>query len=657
MQVALSDGRKLALDVERATVRDVAEQISAKLAKKAVGGRVNGVVCDLAAEVVDGDEVTVLTLGDADGLWLLRHSAAHVMAAAVKRLFPDAKLGIGPPIQDGFYYDFDLQHRLTDGDLAQIEAEMAKVVAEDVPFVREDLPRERAFERLRDQGEDYKIELVEKDLAAEQALSFYVNGEFKDLCRGPHAPSTGWVKVAKLLSVSGSYWKGRETNPTLQRIYGTAWRDKRDLKSYLHWREQAKKRDHRRIGRDLGLYSFHLEAPGMAFWHPKGTVVFNQLMEFFRETHGERGYQEVRTPLVMDEELWRRSGHWDNYKENMFFTESEARSFAIKPMNCPGHCLIYAQGLRSYRDLPLRFAEAGQVHRNEKSGTLHGLFRVRTFTQDDAHIYCTPDQIEDEIVEVLSFMKDMYAALGFDEYRVELSTRPENSIGSDEIWRTAERALEVAIARDGSEFQLNPGDGAFYGPKLDFHITDCVGRSWQCGTVQLDFSMPARFGLEYVGADNQKHTPVMIHRALYGSIERTIGILVEHFAGALPVWLAPVQATVLPITDAHVSWAMEVQRTLCDAGLRIASDVRNLKVGKKVREAALQKIPYQLVVGQREVEARTVSVRARGNKDLGAMEVGAVRDKLTEEVRTRFVEPVECWRRPSDPLYERKRGY
>ncbi|MHC4829499.1 MAG: threonine--tRNA ligase, partial [Planctomycetota bacterium] len=623
MHVILPDGKKLELDQDRVTLKDVATAIGPGLLKAAVGGRIDGELTDLCTEVPDGAQISIATLGNPDGLWLLRHSASHIMATALKRLFPEARLGIGPPIQDGFYYDFDLEHRLTDEDLGRIEEEMRKVAAENHAFTREDLPREQALVRLREQGEKYKVELVEKDLADEATVSFYTDGEFVDLCRGPHVPSTAALdkKAFKLLSVSGSYWKGKEQNPMLQRIYGTAWRNKKDLKGYLGALEEAKKRDHRRIGKDLELFMFRNEAPGMAFWHPAGTTLYNEMVEFYREMHRARGYREVRTPLIMDESLWRRSGHWDNYKENMFFTESEDRSYAVKPMNCPGHCLIFGHGLTSYRDLPLRLTEPGHCHRNEKSGTLHGLFRVRTFVQDDAHIYCTPEQIESEIVEVIGFLRDVYAAFGFEDYRCELSTRPEKSIGEDEIWERAEGALQRAIEADGMAYKLNPGDGAFYGPKLDFHITDCMGRSWQCGTVQLDFSMPARFELEYVGEDNQKHTPVMIHRALFGSVERMIGILTEQFAGAFPAWLSPVQAIALPITDAHAEWAEEVVSILAESGLRGEADLRNLKVGKKIREASLRKIPYQLVIGDREADSRQVSVRARGNEDLGAMSI------------------------------------
>ncbi len=650
MKVKLPDGNVLELEHEAPTAAEVAAAIGSKLARQAVAARVDGRVVDLSSPVRDGAEVTILTLKQTDGLWVLRHSAAHVLATAVKRLFPEARLGIGPPIQDGFYYDFDLEHRFTEEDLARIEEEMRRVIDADLPFVREELGRAEALERLRAMGEPYKVELVEKDLADEQTVSFYTDGEFVDLCRGPHLPSTGRIdeRAFKLLQVSGAYWKGKETNPMLQRVYATAWASAKDLKAYLRWREEAQKRDHRKIGKALRLFSFHPESPGMPFWLPRGATIFNAMVDLYRELHRARGYQEVRSPLILDEALWKRSGHWDNYKENMFFTESEERGFAIKPMNCPGHCLMFAEGLKSYRDLPLRMTEPGHVHRNEKSGTLHGLFRVRTFVQDDAHIFCTEEQIESEVVGVIDFLEEIYRILGFDEYRVELSTRPEKSIGSDAVWESAEAGLRRAIERAGMPFRINPGDGAFYGPKLDFHITDCVGRSWQCGTIQLDFSMPARFGLEYVGADNARHTPVMIHRALFGSFERMVGILTEHYAGAFPLWLAPEQARILPIADAHHPAAEQVARRLREAGLRVECDLRNLKTGKKVREAALDKVPYILVIGDREAEDGCVAVRARGNKDLGVMSVEAFIDRAVNEVRTRFTEPVERWRRPVD---------
>ncbi len=648
VKVILPDGKTLELDGDRATVADVARRIGERLAKAALAGKVGGKIVDLGSVVPDGSEVSILTADSADGLYVLRHSTSHVMATAVRRLWPDVQLGIGPPIQDGYYYDFRMDHRLTDEDLVRIEAEMRKVVDEDAAFVREDLSREAALDRLRNQKQGFKIELVEKDLAAEKTVSFYTDGDFVDLCRGPHVPSTGRCRVFKLLSVSGAYWRGKETNPTFQRIYGTAWKEEKDLREYLRWQDEAKKRDHRKIGRELDLFSFRNESPGMAFWHPNGATIWNELLRYYRDEHRARGYKEVRSPLIMDEALWKRSGHWDNYKENMFFTESEERSFAVKPMNCPGHCLIFSEGLKSYRDLPYRMTEPGHVHRNEKSGTLHGLFRVRTFTQDDAHIFCTPDQIEDIVDEVIEFVKQTYAGFGFDEYRVELSTRPEKRIGDDAVWDKAEAALESSIKRAGIAYKLNPGDGAFYGPKLDFHITDSVGRSWQCGTVQLDFSMPARFNLSYVGADNQKHVPVMIHRAVFGSFERLVGVLTEHFAGAFPLWLAPVQARVLPIADAHHGYAREVESALRGAGLRVESDLRNEKVGAKVREATLQKVNYLLVVGDKEMAARQVAVRSRKGEDLGAMPLEKFIERASGEVRERYVGPVERWRRPSD---------
>ncbi len=658
MKVKLPDGKEISVGGNGApvTALDVARQIGERLAKAAIAARVDGRLVDLAAPLeakaeTGAVEVKILTPDSDDGLYVLRHSTAHVMAAAVKRLFPQAKLGIGPPIEDGFYYDFRIEdHALGEEDLARIEDEMRKIVEADLAFVPDDLDRAAARARLDAASEPFKVELLEKDLAAEPAVSFYrTGGVFDDLCRGPHVPSSGKCRVFKLLAVSGAYWKGKETNPTLQRIYGTAWKEEKDLKEYLRWREEAKKRDHRKLGRDLHLFSLRPEAPGMAFWHPKGATLYNELLRFYREEHRARGYREVISPFVLDEQLWRRSGHWDNYKENMFFTESEDRKFAVKPMNCPGHCLIFSEGQKSYRDLPFKMTEPGRVHRAEKSGTLHGLFRVRTFAQDDAHIFCSPEQVEDVVVEVVDFIRHVYERLGFDEYRIELSTRPEKSIGTDADWENAERALKKAMERIGTPYKLNPGDGAFYGPKLDFHITDCVGRSWQCGTIQADFFMPARFGLEYVGADNAKHTPVMIHRAIYGSIERMVGILTEHFAGAFPLWLAPVQAAVLTITDAQAAYARDVVAPrLAAAGLRVECDLRNEKIGLKIREATLQKVPYLLVVGDREVQAGQVALRRRSGEDLGALAVGDVAERLAKEARDRYVEPVARWRRPKE---------
>jgi threonyl-tRNA synthetase len=579
------------------------------------------------------------------------------MATAVLHLFPETRFGIGPPIQDQFYYDFHLDHRLTEQDLERIEEEMRRIVERDHPFSREDLPRAEALARLRAMKQGFKVELVEKDLAAEKTVSFYTDADFVDLCRGPHVPSTGKCRHWKLLAVSGAYWKGKETNPSMQRIYGTAWKDEKDLRDYLRWREEAKKRDHRKIGKELELFSFRPESPGMAFWQPAGATLFNELVRYYREEHRRRGYKEVRSPLILEGDLWKRSGHWDNYRENMFFTESEDRTFAVKPMNCPGHCLIFSEGLKSYRDLPYRMTEPGHVHRNEKSGTLHGLFRVRTFTQDDAHIFCTEEQIEEVVVEVIELVKSTYAAFGFDEYRVELSTRPEKRIGADAVWDAAEKALEAAVARAGMTFKLNPGDGAFYGPKLDFHVTDSVGRSWQCATVQLDFNLPSRFEITYVGADNQRHTPVMIHRAIFGSVERFVGILTEHFMGAFPLWLAPVQAKVLPITDAHHPYAKEVLAALVAAGLRAEGDTRNEKIGAKIRDATLQKVPYMLIVGEKEVAARAVAVRTRKGEDRGAVPLEQFVALARREVDTRHVEPVERWRRPTDASLGAEQSY
>jgi len=657
VKVILPDGKALELEGERATVACVAKRIGERLAKAALGGKIDGKLVDLNTPVPDGAKIAIVTPDQNDGLYLLRHSTAHIMATAVKHLFPEAQFGIGPPIQDQFYYDFHLEHRLTEDDLARIEEEMRKIVAADSPFVREDLPREEGLARLKAMGQRFKVELVEKDLAAEKTVSFYTDADFVDLCRGPHVPSTGRCKTFKLVAVSGAYWKGKESNPSMQRIYGTAWKDDKDQKEYLHWREEAKKRDHRKLGRDLDLYSFRVESPGMAFWQPYGATIFNELMAYYRAEHRKRGYKEVRSPLILEGDLWKRSGHWDNYRENMFFTESEDRTFAVKPMNCPGHCLIFSEGLKSYRDLPYRMTEPGHVHRNEKSGTLHGLFRVRTFTQDDAHIFCTHEQIEDVVLEVIELVKSTYADFGFDDYRIELSTRPEKRIGADDVWDKSEAGLRNAIVRAGLPFKVNEGDGAFYGPKLDFHITDSVGRSWQCGTVQLDFNLPGRFEITYVGADNQRHTPVMIHRAIFGSLERMIGVLTEHYAGAFPLWLAPVQVKAIAIADVHHAYAKEVEKALTDAGIRVETDLRNEKIGLKIREATLQKVPYMLVIGEKEVTARTVAVRTRKGVDLGAMPIAQFVEHASKEIRSRYVEPVERWRRPVDAAAGAEQAY
>ncbi|MGB9587499.1 MAG: threonine--tRNA ligase [Armatimonadota bacterium] len=558
----------------------------------------------------------------------LRHSAAHILAEAVKQLYPEVKLGIGPAIEDGFYYDFDRPEGFTPEDLEKIEKRMHEIVNADEPFIRTEVSKaeaERVFA-----NEPYKLELIRE--IPEETVTMFRQGTFTDLCRGPHVERTGQVKVFKLLSVAGAYWRGSEKNPMLQRIYGTAFPTQGELDEYLTFLEEARKRDHRRLGKDLDLFSFHEEGPGFPFWHPKGMIVLNAVLDYWRRLHVQHGYQEVRTPMILNEELWHRSGHWDTYRDNMYFTEIDEHTYAVKPMNCPGVMLIYKETLRSYRDLPLKYAELGHVHRHEKSGVLHGLFRVRAFTQDDAHVFCTPDQAETEIVKIIDLIQTIYTKFGFTDYRIELSTRPEKSIGTDEMWETAENALHQALRSQGIEYAVNPGDGAFYGPKIDFHVRDSMGRSWQLGTIQLDFSMPERFELEYIGEDGKPHRPVMIHRAILGSIERFMGIIIEEYAGAFPLWLAPVQVVLLPIADRHVQYANDVAEKLTKLGLRVTVDARNEKTGFKIREAQVQKIPYMLITGDREVEAGKVSVRQREAGDLGAMVLSDFIARVTSEL-------------------------
>jgi threonyl-tRNA synthetase len=663
LTVTLPDGAPLLLDDE-ATALDAATAIGSRLAKAAIAARVNGRPVDIACPLRQGDELAILTLpGDDPGaLDVLRHSVSHVMAQAVLRLYPGTKYAIGPTNENGFYYDLDLPAPITDADLPAIEKEMAHIVAESFPVQRFEVPADEALAVFGD-GEPglsasglplgldqpYKVELIEDLVAGAAAdgrevptISIYRQGEFVDLCRGPHLPSTGRVGKGtfKLTSLAGAYWRGSEKNQMLTRIYGTAFGSKEALEAYLAALELARQRDHRRIGRDLDLFSFHEEGPGFPFFHPRGMRIWNAIIDYWRAEHVKAGYEEVRTPQILRRELWERSGHWENYKNNMYFTEIDEQPFAVKPMNCPGGLLVYKSRRRSYRDLPLRLAELGQVHRHEMSGVLHGLFRVRYFTQDDAHIYCTPDQLEDEVRGVLHFMLHMYAAFGFSDVRIELSTRPEKSIGSDEMWAAAEGVLTNVLEGErlaGGEplpYQLNPGDGAFYGPKIDFHIRDVMGRTWQCGTIQVDFAMPERLDITYTGADNEEHRPVMIHRALLGSIERFMGILLEQYGGNLPTWLAPVQALVIPIADRHVAYGHEVLGALHQAGLRADVDDRPESMGKRIRDGQLQKVPYLLVVGDREAETAEVAVRERGEQK-GSLLIADIVERIAGEVRER----------------------
>jgi len=556
------------------------------------------------------------------------------MAQAVKRVIPEAKVTIGPAIEDGFYYDFDLPEPLTPETLARIEDEMKKIIEEGHEIRRRELPREEAIALFRQRGEPYKVEIIE-DLPADQTISCYEQGEFVDLCRGPHLPSTAAVKAFKLLNVAGAYWRGDSRNRMLQRIYGTSFPDRKMLDEHLRLLEEARKRDHRRIGKDLDLFSFHEEGPGFPFFHPKGVVIFNEIVGFLRQELARRNYLEIMTPLILNEELWHRSGHWDHYKENMYFTEIDERTYAVKPMNCPGGLLVYKTSLHSYRDLPLKIAEFGRVHRHELSGVLHGLFRVRSFTQDDAHIFTTPEQLEDAITETIEFIRYVYHVFGFEDYHMELSTRPEKSIGSDEMWDNATSALQNALEKLGIDYKLNPGDGAFYGPKIDFHIRDCLRRSWQCGTIQVDFSMPERFDISYVGADGQKYRPVMVHRAIVGSLERFIGVLLEHTAGNLPVWLAPVQVAVLPISDKLNEYAGRVYESLRNAGVRATLDGGQEKIGAKIRNAELLKVPCMLIVGQKEADAGAVSVRRHGKGDQGSQPLDQFIPEILREIAER----------------------
>jgi threonyl-tRNA synthetase len=619
--VRLPDGAALELG-KGATGADAAAAIGPGLARDAIALRVNGEVRDLAARLSDGEQIEIVTAGSDDALEVLRHDAAHVMATAVLDLWPETKVSIGPPIADGFYYDFEFPEgiRPTEADLARIEERMAAHIEADEPFERREIPVAEALEKFRAEHQPYKVELIE-DLVRDEgteSVSLYRNGPFEDLCRGPHGPSTGRIKAFKLNSIAGAYWRGDERRQMLTRIYGTAFFSPKDLEEHQRLIEEARGRDHRRLGPELGLFSLRPEAPGMPFWLPNGTVLLRLIEAEVREQLEKRGYVEIKTPQILDEELWHRSGHWDNYRENMYFTEADERRFALRPMNCPGACLVYATERRSYRDLPLRLAEFGLVSRNEREGVLHGLLRVRAFTQDDAHVFCTLDQIVPEVDSICEAIDELYARFGFDEVRVELSTRPEKSIGTAEQWERAEAALTEALESQRREYQLTPGEGAFYGPKIDFHVTDALGRSWQLGTCQLDFFMPERFDLAYQGEDNAEHRPVMIHRALLGSMERFVGILIEHHAGRFPAWLAPVQTRVLPVADRHDDYAKAVAQELRTNGVRVDVDLRSESVGRKIRHAELAKIPYMLVVGDREGSDRSVSVRSHADGDLGA---------------------------------------
>jgi len=587
----------------------------------AVAARSDGEPVDLTAAIEKDSFVEPIASSSREGLDILRHSTSHLMAQAVQRLFPGTRLGIGPSIQDGFYYDMEVAGTLTEEDLPRIEEEMRRITSEDTPVERLLLPREQALALFRERGAVYKLELVSE--IPDEFISIYRQGEFADLCRGPHVVSTSRLGHFKLLSVAGAYWRGDEKNIMLTRVYGTAFDTAEALQDHINRIEEAKRRDHRKLGKELDLFSIQEEGPGFPFFHPKGTVVINRLVEFWRAEHARRGYSEIRTPLILDQELWVRSGHWDHYRDNMYFTEIDGRPFAVKPMNCPGGILVYKSRIRSYRDFPMRVAELGTVHRHERSGVLHGLMRVRSFTQDDAHLYVTPGQIKQEIIGIMDLVRFIYGDVFGFSYRVELSTRPEKAMGDPLMWEKAERALQEALEEFGVPFRLNPGDGAFYGPKIDFHLEDCIGRTWQCGTIQLDFQMPEKFDMTYIGPDGNEHRPVMLHRTILGSLERFMGILIEHYAGAFPFWLSPIQVRIVPVKEEHAPYASEVESRLKGLGYRVETDARDEKLGKKIRDAQVEKIPYMVVIGSREVENVTLSVRDRGEGDLGTMDLSA----------------------------------
>ena len=633
--VTLPDGSQRSFD-QPVTVHEVAADIGPGLAKAALAGRVNGDLVDTSYRIEHDAELAIVTSKDEDALELVRHDAAHVMAQAVQELYPGTQVTIGPAIENGFYYDFARETPFTPDDLAKIEKRMQEIVKRNLPIEREVWSREEAIRTFAELGEQYKVEIIEDIIPQGEAVSVYRQGEWFDVCRGPHLPSTGKLpKAFKVMKVAGAYWRGDSNNPMLQRIYGTAWRNKDELKAYLHRLEEAEKRDHRKLGKAMHLFHTQEEAPGMVFWHDNGWTVYLQIQDYIRNKLRTHGYQEVHTPTVIDRSLWEKSGHWEKFQDDMFITEAEHHTYAIKPMNCPAHIQIYNQGLKSYRDLPLRLAEFGSCHRNEPSGTLHGLMRVRGFVQDDAHIFCTEEQILDEVSDFIDLLFEVYRDFGFEDVIIKLSTRPEKRVGEDHLWDKAEKALEDALNHKQLDWDLQPGEGAFYGPKIEFSLKDCLQRVWQLGTIQLDFSMPDRLGATYVAEDGSKQIPVMLHRAILGSLERFIGILIEHYAGALPLWLAPVQAVILNITDKQADFARQVEETLKNKGLRVNSDLRNEKIGFKIREHTLQRVPYLLVIGDREVESNSVAVRTRSGQDLGSQSVTALSEGLAEEIASR----------------------
>lgn len=630
--IRLKDGKEKEFETA-VSLADAAKAISNSLGKNALVAKVNGELTDLRDPIVDGAEVEFFTKEDPEGLFTLRHTASHVMAQAIQHLFPGVKFAIGPAIDDGFYYDLDSDHVFSQEDFAAIEKEMSKIAKENIPLVKKVLPRDEALQYFKDKGQDYKVMLIE-DLPEEETISLYEQGDFTDLCAGPHLKSTGKVKTFKLMTVAGAYWRGDSKNKMLQRIYATAFFSKEDLDHYLFVRAEAEKRDHRKLGKQLDLFSFHEEGPGFPFFHPKGMILRNKLMDYERELFKEFGYVEIMTPVILSKKLWLQSGHWDHYKENMYFTQIDDEDYAIKPMNCPGGILFFKTQQRSYRDLPMRVGEFGLVHRHELKGALHGLFRVRCFTQDDAHIFMTQEQMKDEVIKCMAMYQKMYGVFGL-EYHVELSTRPENSMGSDELWEISTNALREAIEMAGVPYQINEGDGAFYGPKLDFHVQDSLGRTWQCGTIQMDMQLPERFDVNYVGEDGEKHRAVMLHRAGYGSLERFIGILIEHYAGAFPTWIAPVQAKIIPVTDKNLEYAKSVAAAMSESDIRVEVEEANETLGYKIRKAQMEKVPYMIIVGDQEMKGHTISVRSRKNGDQGSQSLPMFVANLIREIKER----------------------
>lgn len=630
--IRLKDGKEKEF-ASAVSLADAAKAISNSLGKNALVAKVNGELTDLRDPIVNGAEVEFFTKEDPEGLFTLRHTASHVMAQAIQHLFPGVKFAIGPAIDDGFYYDLDSDHVFSQEDFAAIEKEMSKIAKENIPLVKKVLPRDEALQYFKDKGQDYKVMLIE-DLPEEETISLYEQGDFTDLCAGPHLKSTGKVKTFKLMTVAGAYWRGDSKNKMLQRIYATAFFSKEDLDHYLFVRAEAEKRDHRKLGKQLDLFSFHEEGPGFPFFHPKGMILRNKLMDYERELFKEFGYVEIMTPVILSKKLWLQSGHWDHYKENMYFTQIDDEDYAIKPMNCPGGILFFKTQQRSYRDLPMRVGEFGLVHRHELKGALHGLFRVRCFTQDDAHIFMTQEQMKDEVIKCMAMYQKMYGVFGL-EYHVELSTRPENSMGSDELWEISTNALREAIETAGVPYQINEGDGAFYGPKLDFHVQDSLGRTWQCGTIQMDMQLPERFDVNYIGEDGEKHRAVMLHRAGYGSLERFIGILIEHYAGAFPTWIAPVQAKIIPVTDKNLEYAKSVAAAMSESDIRVEVEEANETLGYKIRKAQMEKVPYMIIVGDQEMKGHTISVRSRKNGDQGSQSLPMFVANLIREIKER----------------------